>query len=79
MVVPSANVVPEALLTVTVGWAVQLSAAVGAVHVTTASHEVALDATVMFAGTLVHVGSSVSFTVTVKLAEVALPLLSVAV
>ena len=77
--VPRAKTSPEALVLVTVGWAVQLSATVGAVHVTTASHDVARAGTVMLAGTLLQTGSSVSLTVTVKLADVAFPLLSVAV
>jgi hypothetical protein len=79
VVVPSGKTSPEALLLVTTGWAVQLSATVNADHVTTASHDVARAAIVMFAGTLLHTGSSVSLTVTVKLAEVVFPLLSVAV
>jgi ABC-type uncharacterized transport system ATPase subunit len=79
VVVPRGNTSPDALVLETTGWAVQLSATVKADHVTTASHDVARAAIVMLVGTLLHTGSSVSLTVTVKLADVALPLLSVAV
>ena len=57
---------------------VQLSAAVGAVHVTTAPHTPSSFDLMMLAGKATMVGFCVSFTVTVKLDVVVLPAASVA-
>jgi hypothetical protein len=57
----------------------QLSAAVGAVQVTTALHEVALAETLMLAGQKNITGARLSFNVMVNEQELALPAASVAV
>jgi hypothetical protein len=77
-VVPKANTVPGLRLLVTVGCAVQLSAAIGAVQVTTALHALLAVGTTMLDGTLVHNGTWLSVTVTVNVAVAVRPLMSVA-
>jgi hypothetical protein len=79
VVVPKANTVPGLRLVVTAGCAVQLSEAIGAVHVTTALHALLAVGTTMLEGTLVQTGTWLSVTMTVKVAVAVRPLLSVAV
>ena len=77
---PTGNVLPETSPAVcAIDDPVQLSAEVGATHVTTAPQTPASLLTAMLAGKLSIVGSSSSVTVTVKLAEKVFELASVAV
>ena len=75
---PTANVSPESWVEVKLGTP-QLSAAVGAVHVTTALQLPVSLVWLMSAGMPLMLGASSSVTVTVKLDVVTLPWMSVAV
>ena len=80
VVTPTGNVLPETSPAVcAIVDPVQLSAEVGATHVTSAPQTPASLFTAMSAGKLSIVGASLSVTVTVKLAEKVLELASVAV